>query len=36
VLSDEEWREAGLKPLRPWREALTAAFAEHGDALRGN
>ncbi|MPZ84062.1 MAG: dTDP-4-dehydrorhamnose reductase [Actinophytocola sp.] len=35
VLSDEEWRSAGLTPLRPWREALTAAFAEHGDALRG-
>lgn len=35
VLSAEEWREAGLTPLRPWREALSAAFAESGDAFRG-
>lgn len=35
VLSDEEWRAAGLTPLRGWREALTAAFAEHGAAFRG-
>jgi dTDP-4-dehydrorhamnose reductase len=34
VLSDKAWRAAGLTPLRPWREALTAAFAEHGDAFR--
>jgi dTDP-4-dehydrorhamnose reductase len=34
VLSDEEWRSAGLTPLRPWREALTAAFAENGEAYR--
>ena len=34
VLSDEEWRTAGLTPLRPWREALTAAFAEDGNAYR--
>ena len=34
VLSDEAWRAAGLTPLRPWREALTAAFAEDGDAFR--
>ncbi len=35
VLSGTAWREAGLTPLRPWREAL-AEFAErHGDALRG-
>lgn len=27
VLSDKAWREAGLTPLRHWREALTAAFA---------
>jgi dTDP-4-dehydrorhamnose reductase len=26
VLSDEEWRAAGLTPLRPWRAALTEAF----------
>jgi dTDP-4-dehydrorhamnose reductase len=34
VLSGEEWREVGLTPLRPWREALAAAFAEDGDAYR--
>jgi dTDP-4-dehydrorhamnose reductase len=34
VLSDAEWRAAGLTPLRPWREALTAAVAEDGDAFR--
>lgn len=34
VLSDEAWRSAGLTPLRPWREALTAAFADDGDAFR--
>lgn len=31
VLSDRAWREAGLTPMRPWREALAAAFAEHRD-----
>jgi dTDP-4-dehydrorhamnose reductase len=31
VLSDSAWREAGLTPMRPWREALAAAFAEHGE-----
>jgi dTDP-4-dehydrorhamnose reductase len=35
VLSDRAWRAAGLAPLRPWREALAAAFAEVGDALTG-
>jgi dTDP-4-dehydrorhamnose reductase len=35
VLSPTEWREAGLTPLRPWREALAAAFAESADAFRG-
>jgi dTDP-4-dehydrorhamnose reductase len=35
VLSDRVWREAGLAPLRPWRDALAAAFAEHGAAFRG-
>ncbi len=34
VLSDAEWRAAGLTPLRQWREALTAAFAAHPDAFR--
>ena len=33
VLSDRSWRAAGLPPLRPWRDALAAAFAEHGEAL---
>lgn len=34
VLSDRSWRAAGLAPLRPWRDALHAAFAEAGHALR--
>jgi dTDP-4-dehydrorhamnose reductase len=34
VLSDRAWREAGLTPLRPWREALATAFAEQGDHFR--
>jgi dTDP-4-dehydrorhamnose reductase len=34
VLSGEEWRTAGLTPLRSWRAALTAAFAADGDAFR--
>lgn len=34
VLSDSSWRAAGLTPLREWREALAAAFAEHGDHFR--
>jgi dTDP-4-dehydrorhamnose reductase len=34
VLSDRAWRDAGLPPMRPWRDALTAAFAEHGDHFR--
>ena len=34
VLSDRSWRDAGLKPMRPWREALSAAFAEHGEHFR--
>lgn len=35
VLSDRSWRAAGLAPLRPWRDALAAAFAKHGEALWG-
>jgi dTDP-4-dehydrorhamnose reductase len=35
VLSSRAWTEAGLTPLRDWREALGAAFREVGDALRG-
>jgi len=27
VLSDGEWAAAGLPPMRPWRQALAAAFA---------
>ncbi len=34
VLSPRSWRDAGLRPLRPWRDALAAAFAESGDVLR--
>ena len=34
VLSDRSWREAALPPMRPWREALAAAFSEHGDHFR--
>lgn len=35
VLSDSAWRAAGLSPMRHWRDALSAAFAEAGDAFRG-
>jgi dTDP-4-dehydrorhamnose reductase len=34
VLSDAAWRAAGLTPMRPWREALSAAFATDADAFR--
>jgi len=34
VLSDQAWREVGLTPLRPWRQALSAAFAVHGEYFR--
>lgn len=34
VLSDSAWRAAGLTPLRPWRQALKAAFTECGPQLR--
>jgi dTDP-4-dehydrorhamnose reductase len=33
VLSCGEWQDAGLTPLRPWREALAAAYAKDGPAL---
>lgn len=36
VLSGRAWADAELTPLRPWREALSAAFAADGPALRGN
>jgi dTDP-4-dehydrorhamnose reductase len=35
VLSDRAWRGAGLPAMRPWRAALAAAFAEHGEHFRG-
>jgi dTDP-4-dehydrorhamnose reductase len=34
VLSGAAWRSAGLAPMPHWRDALHAAFAESGDALR--
>jgi dTDP-4-dehydrorhamnose reductase len=34
VLSSRSWVDAGLGPLRDWREALSAAFVECGDAFR--
>ncbi|MDX6229836.1 MAG: dTDP-4-dehydrorhamnose reductase [Frankiales bacterium] len=34
VLGTHRWRAAGLTPLRHWRAALRAAFAEAGPALR--
>jgi dTDP-4-dehydrorhamnose reductase len=33
VLSSAEWVQAGLSALRPWREALAAAYAKDGPAL---
>ena len=35
VLSDRAWCEAGLTPMRHWREALREAFATAGDTFRG-
>jgi dTDP-4-dehydrorhamnose reductase len=35
VLGNRRWRAAGLAPLRPWREALHAAFGSVGAELRG-
>jgi dTDP-4-dehydrorhamnose reductase len=34
VLAPAAWTAAGLPALRPWRDALHAAFAEVGDGLR--
>ena len=36
VLGNQRWRTAGQPVLRPWREALTAAFAEIGPSLRSS
>ena len=36
VLSDTGWRAARLPPARPWRDALHAAFADVGPALRSD
>ncbi|MEO6715331.1 MAG: dTDP-4-dehydrorhamnose reductase [Mycobacteriales bacterium] len=35
VLSGAALAGAGVPPMRPWRDALKAAFAEAGDAFRG-
>lgn len=35
VLSSTAWTDAGLTPLRPWRDALAAAFTTSRDALAG-
>jgi dTDP-4-dehydrorhamnose reductase len=35
VLSTRSWSDAGLTPPQPWLEALRAAFARSGPALRG-
>ncbi len=34
LLSGQEWQQAGLTPLRDWRQALAAAFAYHGPQFR--
>jgi dTDP-4-dehydrorhamnose reductase len=34
VLAPTRWQAAGLAPLRPWRDALAAAFAADGPALQ--
>lgn len=34
VLSDKAWRDAGLTPMPPWREALSKAFAKDGAHFR--
>jgi dTDP-4-dehydrorhamnose reductase len=35
VLSDSAWLKAGLTPMPAWRDALSEAFRQHSDALRG-
>ncbi|GAA2963850.1 dTDP-4-dehydrorhamnose reductase [Actinokineospora diospyrosa] len=35
VLSNRTWADAGLTPLRPWREALADAFSRHAAEFRG-
>jgi dTDP-4-dehydrorhamnose reductase len=35
VLGDRRWRAAGLPPMRPWRDALGAAFAAAGPRFGG-
>lgn len=34
VLSPSAWVAAGLRPLPPWRTALTTAFRQHGNEFR--
>ncbi|RBM18481.1 dTDP-4-dehydrorhamnose reductase [Prauserella sp. PE36] len=34
VLSNAAWSDAGLTPLRPWRDALRAFFADHAASLK--
>jgi len=36
VLGHRRWQQAGLPAMRPWRDALRAAFAFCGPALRGD
>ncbi|MCZ0985307.1 dTDP-4-dehydrorhamnose reductase [Streptomyces diastatochromogenes] len=35
VLGHDRWRRAGIEPIRPWREALEAAFPALLDEKRG-
>ncbi|WP_019855405.1 dTDP-4-dehydrorhamnose reductase [Actinopolyspora mortivallis] len=35
VLSDRRWTDSGLTGLRPWRQALNAAFRHHGTRWPG-
>lgn len=36
VLGHDRWREAGIEPIRPWREALGAAFPALTDEKKGS